>query len=116
MSYGGRAYLAGQHFADVPGTVYLLCFRNADGTKAKLGHAGHYVGWTGRTAAKRLEDHVNGKGSKFVAYALKELDLTLVIARTMPGTKNDEYRVKSRGGQTRFCPLCTKRPRKSPWS
>ena len=112
MSIGARNYRAGRRYPVRAGTVYLVCFRNTDGSKAWVGHAGHYVGWT-RYLSKRRVRHEAGHGAHLTSVAVS-LGLVLELARTMPGSKNDEYRVKWLGGQTRYCPLCSSSPRAWP--
>jgi predicted GIY-YIG superfamily endonuclease len=114
MSVGARAYKQGHEYADVPGVVYMLCFRDADDNKAWFGHAGHYVGWSQNTDS-RVAHHADGTGANLTAL-ISALGLVIVVARTVPGTKQDEYRIKSAGGQTRYCPLCTEAPRLGVWT
>jgi hypothetical protein len=97
----------------VPGTVYLLCFRNADGTKAWFGHAGHYTGFAGggaRGLARRLAKHDAGRGARLLAAALGA-GITWELARTWPGTRARERQLKRQGGASRRCPLCGVTPR-----
>jgi hypothetical protein len=97
----------------VPGTVYLLCFRNADGSKAWFGHAGHYTGFAAggaRGLQRRLARHRIGHGSRLLAVALA-VGITWELARTWPGTRERERQLKRQGGASRRCPLCGVRPR-----
>src|SRR5215472_15166127 len=113
MSIGARNYRAGKRHSTRAGTVYLVCFRNPDGSKAWVGHAGHYVGWS-RFLSQRKVRHEAGHGARLTSVAVS-LGLVLELARTMPGSKNDEYRVKCSGGQTRYCPLCSPSPLRGVW-
>jgi|SRR5215472_3615197 len=113
MSIGARNYRAGKRYRAQAGTVYLVCFRNPDGSKAWVGHAGHYLGWTIYLSRRKIR-HEAGAGARLTAIAASR-GLVLEITRTMPGSKNDEYRLKCAGGQTRYCPLCSSSPRRGAW-
>jgi hypothetical protein len=98
---------------NVPGTVYLLCFRNADGSKAWFGHAGHYTGHAkggARGLARRLARHEAGHGAVLLAH-VRAAGLTWELARTWEGTRARERQLKRQGGASRRCPLCGVRPR-----
>ena len=109
MSRGAREYRAGRRHKVTAGTVYLVCFRTPDGAKGWVGHAGHYTGWT-RYLSQRKIQHEAGYGARLTAIAVGA-GLLLEVVATMPGTIDDEYRVKCRGGMTRYCPLCSSPPR-----
>ena len=113
MSIGARNYRAGRRHRTTAGTVYLLCFRNPDGSKGWFGHAGHYIGWTKYLSRRKIR-HEAGNGARLPAAAVGA-GLLLEVARTMPGTLDDEYRVKCSGGMTRYCPLCSSSPRAGTW-
>jgi hypothetical protein len=108
MSIGARNYRAGRRHKTTPGTVYLVCFRTPDGSKGWVGHAGHYVGWS-KYLSRRKVTHEAGRGARLTAVAVS-MGLVLELVRTMPGTLDDEYRVKCLGGMTRYCPRCSSSP------
>lgn len=95
-------------------TVYLICFRAPDGSKALYEHAGHYLGFTDREAAAspeesvemRLREHRTGRGAALTR-AASEAGLHLEVARIWEGgTKGDEWRLRCRSENPRLCPLC----------
>jgi len=91
----------------VVGTIYLLHFTDpATGRHARLGHSGHYLGWThlGRLD-KRLAEHGTRQGSKLIWYA-REAGLSWELARTWEGTRKREALLKAQGGHSRKCPMC----------
>jgi hypothetical protein len=109
VSRGGRDYRAGKTYPARPGTVYLLCF------SAPFGHARHYVGWTRYRDLRRVQAHLNGTSGVRLLDQARAAGITLELARTMRGTKRDEYRVKWSGGQRRYCPKCNPQPMTGPW-
>lgn len=113
MSIGARNYRAGRRHRAKAGTVYLVCFRNPDGSKGWFGHAGHYIGWTAYLSRRKIR-HEAGNGARLTAAAVRA-GLLLEVVRTMPGTLDDEYRVKCSGGMTRYCPACSASPRAGVW-
>lgn len=103
---------------DLPGTLYLICFRTPDGSKGWLGvpgkfGAGHYLGHAPkrrgsfkRGLAERLEEHRNGSGAKITAAAAKA-GLVLEVARTWrPATEQNEKAFKDGHHIGALCPLC----------
>lgn len=90
-----------------PGWVYLICLDRP------LGHARHYVGWANNLEA-RLAYHGGPGGARILAVA-KSRGITWTLVRKMPGSKQDERRVKRAGGQVRYCPRCSPRPREGVW-
>ncbi len=95
-------------------TVYLLCFRDDNGEKSNYKHAGHYLGFTDRKAARtpeesvaqRLREHRGGHGAALPKAAVSS-GIELQVARIWPGaTKNDEWRLRCRAENPRLCPLC----------
>lgn len=87
------------------GHIYLFCFHNQQNKKDRYGHAGHYLGWA-YDLEKRVEQHRSGNGGPLTVAAV-EAGLVLVLARTWThATRDDERRLKRRGGAARICPLC----------
>ena len=94
--------------------VYLICFRDRDGSKAMYRHAGHYLGYTGRKSGStvaekvrsRLVEHRHGNGSALTRAATTE-GIVLTVARVWDGAdKDDEWYLRQRAENTRLCPLC----------
>lgn len=82
------------------GTVYLVCFSEP------FGHARHYLGWAGPgNLAARLYYHECGTGSNLLRHVAKA-GITWELARTWPGDRYLERRLKNRGGHARLCPSC----------
>jgi hypothetical protein len=101
-----------------PGTLYLFCFRNADGSKGWVGEPGqngaaHYLGFAPqrrrsykRGLAERVDAHRRGAGAKVTAAAVRA-GLDLVIARTWrPATEAEEKYLKDRNNPGQLCFLC----------
>ena len=85
-------------------TVYLLHFPEP------YRHARHDCGSTGLPLEDRLAQHHAGHGSKLTR-AAAGAGVTFEVARTWPGSKQDERRMKGRihGSATSWrsrCPLC----------
>lgn len=81
------------------GTVYLLHFSRP------FGHARHYLGWAKRLK-DRLSHHDNGSGANLLRH-VREAGITWVVARTWEKVdRNEERRLKKRGGASRLCPIC----------
>ncbi len=93
---------------NIPGTIYLLHFSQP------YQHARHYTGWT-LNLADRLAAHEQGNGSRLLAVA-KAAGIGFTLARTAHGDRHKERAIKNAGGQVRYCPLCTSRPRKGRWA
>jgi predicted GIY-YIG superfamily endonuclease len=91
-----------------PGTVYMLHF------DAPYGHARHYTGWT-RDLDARLADHAAGRGARLIA-VITAAGIGFTVARTVPGDRTLERAIKRDGGATRYCPVCTPRPRNGKWT
>ena len=88
--------------------VYLLHFDRP------LGHAKHYTGSTTRSVEERVAEHVAGRGANLTAKAIAA-GITLTLARTWPGGRETEARMKYRNtvartgvkrGMSRYCPTC----------
>lgn len=93
--------------------VYLLCFKDAEGNKAKIAHSGHYLGSVeGNTiedVERRVRDyHAKGRGARFTQVAT-DLGLTFEIVRTWDGGKREERRLKNQKQGPRLCPICNRR-------
>lgn len=83
---------------DVPGTIYILHFEHP------FKHARHYIGWTDNLE-QRLTDHWNGRGSTLLKH-VRMAEIGWIVAAVFPGTRNDERKLKNRGGCSRSCPIC----------
>lgn len=83
----------------VPGTIYCLHI------EPPLGHAKHYLGWTGGAVEDRLADHRAGRGARLTAGAVRA-GCKLVVAWTKPGDRNEERRLKRCKCTPRDCPQC----------
>lgn len=94
------------------GDIYLFCFRNADGSKGKVAHAGHYLGWSGDLPARTLAHEV-GRGA-CMTKAAKSNGLSLVLVRQWIGTRSDERTLKNRKNGPKLCPLCNPPKGKAP--
>lgn len=82
------------------GTVYLVCFT------APFSHARHYMGWAGPgNLDRRLAHHQAGTGANLLRHAAKA-GVGWELARTWPGDRHLERRLKNRGGHARLCPRC----------
>jgi len=86
--------------------VYLLHF------DPPYKHAGHYLGSTpDDRLEERFREHCAGRGSKLTA-AARAGGSDLVLARTWPGGRQEERRIKGRAGHgsnhshRRLCPIC----------
>ena len=98
-------------------TVYLLHFSEP------FGHARHYLGWAPDGAAalrRRLAKHDRGAGSVLTA-AATAAGITLTLARTWPGSRAEERRMKGRTphgskGHGYRCPVCKPMPRIDRWA
>lgn len=86
------------------GTVYLLHFDRP------YRHARHYCGWTADLAA-RLAAHQAGRGARLLE-VVTAAGIGYRLARTWPGDRGRERRIKRQGGLSRCCPLCGVTPRR----
>jgi hypothetical protein len=69
-------------------------------------HARHYLGWASPgNLGQRLAHHAAGTGANLLLYAAKAGG-TWRLARTWPGDRHTERRLKGRGGRARLCPVC----------
>lgn len=87
------------------GTVYMLCFSAplGDPTRPRMS-ARHYIGWFANP--NRLEHHRNGTSGVKIVYAFFTKKTPFVVARTTPGGKALERRIKRSGNHARNCPNC----------
>jgi hypothetical protein len=85
--------------------VYLLHFDRP------YRHARHYLGWcrAGRLD-ERLAEHRAGRGARLMA-VIKDAGIGFELARTWPGPRALERRLKNCHNTPRKCPLCGVTPR-----
>lgn len=83
--------------------VYLIHFARP------YEHARHYIGWT-ENLPFRLAHHRAGSGSRLLA-AVSAAGIDFQVVRTWPGAdRRFERRLKAKAA-TRWCPVCSPRPR-----
>jgi len=88
---------------------YLLHFDEAIGSPSNpRGRAQHYLGYADRLDRRTLE-HMRGRGAK-ITQALVERGIGFVIARTWPGDRTFERKLKNRKEAPRLCPICRQTP------
>ena len=78
--------------------------------------AGHYTGFADggpRGLARRLARHGTAHGARLLHIAASA-GITWQLARTWPGGRDLERRLKNQGGAARRCPLCGITPRPGP--
>src|SRR3972149_7896922 len=86
--------------------VYILPFQSPYWKQAR-----HYVGYTTKGTAARVEKHRAGRGSLLVNYALnkKGIDFTIGLVESFD-TKDEarwrEIRLKHEGHLSRHCEIC----------
>ena len=83
------------------GVIYLLHFSRP------YRHARHYTGWTESSGSlkARLARHEQGDGARLLEI-VHAAGITWQLARTWPGPRALERRLKRQGGASRRCPLC----------
>src|SRR5689334_487460 len=86
------------------GTIYLLHFDRPISDKHT---AQHYTGWTTYLPGRALA-HLRGRGARLTQVAL-ERGIGFCIARTWPGDRDFERRLKNRKEGPRLCPICRNR-------
>ena len=91
-----------------PGTVYLLHF---DRPISDRHTAQHYVGWAKYLPARALA-HMRGQGARLTQVAA-ERNIGFVIARTWPGDRTYERKIKDRKNAPKLCPLCQQKQREA---
>ena len=79
-------------------TVYLLHFNTP------YHHARHYLGFAEDLRA-RLVKHAIGRGARLME-VITSAGIEWQLARTWPGDRRLERRLKKRKDAPRFCPLC----------
>jgi predicted GIY-YIG superfamily endonuclease len=90
----------GSPASEVIGTAYLIHFSR------RWRHNGHYIGWTSKPLAERIEAHRRGNGAKLMRIIRRE-GIDWEVARTWPDvTVFREKQLKRKGGASRMCPLC----------
>jgi hypothetical protein len=100
------------------GLVYLLHFDQPYipyPDAPAIACAGHYTGFAAggpRQLQRRLAKHGTADGAKLML-AVARAGITWQLARTWPGDRNLERRLKTQGGAARRCPLCGVTPRLS---
>jgi hypothetical protein len=101
------------------GLVYLLHFTRLyvpyPGA-APCACAGHYTGFAAggpRALRRRLSQHGTTAGAR-LTLAVARAGIGWELARTWPGTRELERRLKIQGGARRRCPLCGVTPRPGP--
>jgi len=67
-------------------------------------HARHYMGWAHDLDA-RLARHRSGNGARLIAVAA-QAGIGWQLARTWPGDRTLERRLKKRKNAPRLCPVC----------
>jgi hypothetical protein len=87
---------------------YLLHFDRAIGSDNPRGRAQHYLGYADRLDRRALE-HLTGRGAA-ITRALVAQGIGFVIARTWPGDRSFERKLKNRKEAPRLCPICQRRP------
>jgi predicted GIY-YIG superfamily endonuclease len=85
------------------GTIYLLHFERP------YKPARHYIGWADDLDS-RLACHAAGNGARLLQVLIAE-GIGWQLARTWPGDRSRERRIKNMGGGARRCPLCGITPR-----
>jgi hypothetical protein len=105
--------------ARLEGLVYLLHFKELyvpyPGA-APCACAGHYTGFAPggpRALKRRLAKHGTAAGAR-IMLAVARAGIDWELARTWPGTRVLERRLKVQGGARRRCPLCGVTPRPGP--
>lgn len=88
------------------GTVYLLHLDEPFWSPGRTYRWMHYIGHARQGyLVARLEAHAAGRGAKFTRLA-REAGCTWHLARTWPGSYDQERKIKRKGGASRFCPSC----------
>lgn len=85
--------------------VYLLHFdQPIGGATNPRGRAQHYLGYADRLDRRALQ-HLTGRGAK-ITQALVARGIGFSIARTWPGSRSFERKLKRYKGANRLCPIC----------
>jgi hypothetical protein len=83
---------------------YLLHFDRPIGSDNPRGRAQHYLGYADRLDRRALQ-HLTGRGAK-ITQALVAHGIGFQIARTWPGSRSFERKLKRRKEAPRLCPIC----------
>lgn len=75
--------------------IYILKFSHPIGNPAKpKGQAGYYIGWCPDDGLEdRLSEHSRGQGAA-ITRAVVERGFRLELVSTLPGTRDDERKLK----------------------
>jgi predicted GIY-YIG superfamily endonuclease len=79
-------------------TVYLIHFNQA------YHHARHYLGFS-ENLDKRITDHLCGMGARLLE-VITQAGIDWKLARTWPGDRELERRLKNRKEAPKLCPIC----------
>lgn len=79
---------------------YLLHFMS------RYQHAGHYIG-SAVMMEERVREHASGSCDVNLLNVIKAAGIKFVVARTWPGDRKFERKLKNRGSAVRLCPLCS---------
>jgi len=82
-----------------PTLVYLIHFLTP------YHHARHYIGYTA-DLDKRITDHLCGMGARLLE-VITAAGIEWKLARTWPGNRELERRLKRRHGAASICPICS---------
>ena len=74
-------------------------------------HAKHYIG-SALDLDARLQEHRTQSGARLMA-VVNKAGITWRLARAWRGGRKDERRLKTMGGASRLCPICTPGMRRS---
>src|SRR5262245_50496799 len=80
-------------------TVYLIHFNRP------YRHARHYIGYT-TNLDKRITDHLCGIGARLME-VVTAAGIEWKLARTWPGNRQLERRIKNRKEAAALCPICS---------
>jgi len=81
--------------------VYLLHFNT------RYHHAGHYLG-SAEDLEARLARHQAGNGARLLE-VITDAGITWTLARTWPGGRKEERKLKNQHNGPRLCPICNPR-------
>ena len=91
--------------------IYLLHFEQPLGGPKH--QAQHYLGFVDDdedSVQARLQEHRQGWGARITA-ACNQRGITYHVARTMPGDRTEERRLKNHNNLGRLCPICSPKKR-----
>jgi hypothetical protein len=90
---------------------YLLHFDQPIGNpQNRRAQAQHYLGHADRLDRRALQ-HLTGRGAK-ITQALVARGIGFQIARTWPGSRSFERKLKNRKNARKLCPICRAQPPK----